>query len=127
MVVMEDREDIIISRLEAVLNRPLTEEDKEELKLWDRGRVLGQIVHTDAWAILLDTIKVKVDRAVATLLDLPPGHPDVPTAHAAASALTQFSIQIQQDVNDAIAASMEQPQVLREAGKVHTPAPPDSM
>ena len=127
MDVMEDREGLIISRMETVLNRPLAPEEQEELKMWDRGRVLAQIVHTDAWAILLDSIRSYVEQANEDLTNLAPGDVNVPVAHAVAFALKDFYRKFQQDVQKAIETSLQQPQVLREAGKVHTPAPPDSM
>jgi hypothetical protein len=127
MDILDDRESLMVSRLEVLLNRPLNDEDKFNVEQWDRGRVLAQVIHTDAWTILMDTIKLDIDKATQELLDLPPGHKDVPTAHAAVSALVDFYRKFQQDIEGAITASMTTPAIVKEAARGRSGVPPESM
>jgi hypothetical protein len=124
---MEDRESLMISRMEAALRRPLNPEEKYEIEQWDRGRVLSQIVHTESWSILLDTIKSYVDDASEALLRLSPGDPNVKEAHAVAYALTDFYEKFQEDINAAIRSSTQTPGALKEAARYMSEVPPESM
>jgi hypothetical protein len=125
---MDDRENMMVSRMESALRRQLTPEEIYEVQLWDRGRTLSQIVHTDSWAILLDTIKSYVDGASESLIRMSPGSEHVKEAHAVAFALSDFYLKFQEDINNAIEASTKTPPILREAARtMGTAGPPESL
>lgn len=90
-----------------------------EIEQWKRGRQLQGIVHTEGWSILKDTLKRYADSAVDSLLRLAPGDPTVPTAHAAASALTQQYRIFMEDIDSAIAAGEQLPDVLKQTLQVN--------
>ena len=73
-----------------------------ELRLFETGRQLRAVVNTSAWEIVIDTLKSYKDQAIEDLVNLVPGDPTVPTAHAAASALSQQFINFQRDINNAL-------------------------
>lgn len=84
-----------------------------QVEQWRRGMQLRTIVGTEAWEILLDTLHSYVEKADDDLRSLPPGHPDVVTAHAALSALHQGFKLFQEDVNAAVNAAQTVPDALR--------------
>jgi len=100
-----------------MINEPqgsiLPEEDMLAIEQWKRGQELRNIVHTEAWQIVLDTLQRYADVAVEDLLGLTPGDPAVMTAHAAASALVQQNKLFKEDVDTAVAASYEMPDALK--------------
>lgn len=97
----------------------LSEDEIEQIEQWKRGRQLQAIVHTEGWSILRDTLKRYADSAVDALLRLAPGDPTVPTAHAAASALAQQYRIFMEDIDSAIAAGEQVPEVLKQTLSVN--------
>ena len=75
---------------------------EHELEIYERGRTLRPVVGSEAWQILLETLKSYKDKAEDELFALPPGDPSVPTAHAAASALRQQYYFFQDDIQKAV-------------------------
>lgn len=75
---------------------------EEELATYERGRQLKTVHNTPAWETLIGVLEDYRDRALRQLVDLAPGDPTVPTAHAAASALDDMVAKFQQDINHAI-------------------------
>lgn len=76
---------------------------ENDLRVYDLGRKLNRIVGTEIWDIILDTFADMRDNAQQDLFRLPPGDENVPTAHAAASALTQAYSHFKKGVEDAVA------------------------
>lgn len=89
-----------------------TEDEALEIEQWKRGMELRSVVSTDAWQVLKDTLSDYVDKADRELRQMLPGDPNVPTAHAALSALDQMVKVFVQDVETA--ASQPVPDVLRQ-------------
>jgi hypothetical protein len=73
-----------------------------ELELYNKGRELRTVVNHPGWNTVIQTLQDYRDKAVQTLVDLPPGDPTVPTVHAAASALDDQFVKFQQDIEKAI-------------------------
>ena len=78
------------------------EEIQEELDLYEKGMMLRTVVKTPVWEIIVQVLSDYKDNAVQQLVNLPPGDPTVPCAHAAASALDDQLAKFQQDVSAAI-------------------------
>jgi hypothetical protein len=117
----------MVERIESSLGRTLTEEERFEVELWDRGRTLAQVIHTEAYTILIATLKSYADRATYDLLKLSPGSDHVKEAHAAAYALNDLFVKFQEDINQAVTNSMTTPSVLKNAARLASPVPPESM
>ena len=85
---------------------PVQFEDIEgDLDLYEKGRLLRPVYKTPAWEIIMGVFEDQAARANDELLDLPPGDPYVPTAHAAASALRDRVIKAKQDFEAAVQAA----------------------
>jgi len=121
---MADIENMMVDRVESALGRKLTEEEKFELILWDRGRTLAPQVQTESWQIILDSIKSYVDDAAEALVFMSPGSTTLKEAHAVAYALKTFYIKFQEDIFRAINAPT--PQVLKHALR-NSQVPPESL
>lgn len=120
-------ESLMVDRIQGSLGHELTPEDKYEVELWERGRTLAQVINTEAYKILVDTLKEYADKAVGALLQIPPGSESVPEAHAAAYALTDLCVKFQEDVRNAVNSSMTTPAVLKRVARTISPVPPESM
>lgn len=120
-------ESLMISRIEGSIGRSLTDEEKYEVELWDRGRTLAQVVNTEAYTILVDTLKSYADRATYDLLKLSPGSEHVKEAHAAAYALNELFVKFQEDINHAVVNSTTTPSVLKNSARLASPVPPESL
>lgn len=120
-------ESLMVERVQGSLGRQLSEEEKYEIELWDRGRTLAQVINTDAWTITLDTLKSYADNATLDLLKLSPGNENVKEAHAVAYALNDLFVKFQEDVNRAVNSSMVTPAVLKNAHRIASPVPPESL
>jgi hypothetical protein len=75
---------------------------EKDVELYEKGRALRPVVGTEAWNILLDTLKAYKDKTEEELWALPIGDPNIPTAFAAASALRQQFTFFQEDVQRAV-------------------------
>lgn len=120
-------ESLMVDRVQGSLGRQLSEEERYEIDQWDRGRTLAQVINTDAWTILIDTLRSYADHATSDLLRLSPGDEHVKEAHAVAYALTDLFVKFQEDVNRAVNASMVTPTVLKNAHRMASPVPPESL
>lgn len=78
------------------------EQLEQDIEVYERGRLLRSIVITPAWDVIIDTLRTYKDVAVSDLLSLAPGDVTVPTAHAAAAALTEQFDKFQQDIKNAV-------------------------
>ena len=118
-------ESLMISRIESSFGRELTEEERAEVELWDKGRTLAQVIHTEAYTILIDTLKSYADRATYDLLKLSPGDEHVKEAHAAAYALNDLAVKFPEDIMRAV--NMPTPALLKNAARMTSPVPPESL
>jgi hypothetical protein len=119
------QDSMMISRLENILQRPLEPEEQEDVKTWEQGRALSQIVNTEGWEILCEALQSYADDATAQLLRMRPGDKNVPEAHAAAYALTQLCFKFKENIYNAI--NMQTPDVVRQGARMSSPVPPESM
>jgi hypothetical protein len=73
-----------------------------EYEQYEKGRKLRSLVGQPGWETVLQVLRDYRDKAKDDLIDLQPGDPTVPTAHAAASAVSQVVNYFEQDINNAI-------------------------
>jgi hypothetical protein len=121
---MADQESMMIERIQSALGRVLTDEEKYEVVLWDKGRTLAPHIQTESWQIILDSIKNYVDEAAEALVVLSPGSPTLKEAHAVAYAMKTFYIKFQEDIFRAVNAPT--PTVLKRALR-NSEVPPESL
>lgn len=95
-------------------NGYLNEDQLIEIENWKRGRALAAVINTEGCTLLLDRWKTYMENAQEALWRLAPGDPTVPTAHAAASALTQLYRSFMEDIDRDIAASYDVPEALKQ-------------
>ncbi len=78
------------------------EDVEQELEIYERGRQLRTVYNTPAWETIIGALEDYRDKAKQELVNLPPGHPAVVTAHAAASALDDTVAKFKMDIANAI-------------------------
>lgn len=78
------------------------EDIEQELEVYERGRQLRLVYNTPAWETIIGALEDYRDKAKQELVDLPPGHPSVVTAHAAASALDDTVAKFKMDIANAV-------------------------
>lgn len=104
--------DSFINDLEQ-LQGPLEDADRDDIETYLRGQELRGIVTTPAWDIILASLQSYADQATLDLLKIPPGDERVMAAHAAASAAAQININFKMDVQSAIDAASQLPEILK--------------
>lgn len=107
--------DIALQRIEALLKRPLSEEEAAEIAQFERGRLLAPLVNFPGWEIAMATLESFATDTNETLMSMTPGDPAVPTAHAAAHAARQVYDKFRRAINDAVDASHQTPSAMIEA------------
>jgi hypothetical protein len=100
-----------VFRTEQLLGRALEPDEADEIIQYGKGRELAHLVNDPGWLVALEMLRGYVESATRSLVGLPPGHPDVVAAHAAASAVTDLYTKFIQDVDQAV--NQEPPDVLR--------------
>ena len=84
-----------------------------QLDLYVKGRKLRKFVLDPDWDIVVQTLQDYRDKARDALIALPPGDPNVPQAHAAASATNDVFTLFQQDINNAVDFANKPPDDLK--------------
>lgn len=105
--------DNLISDVEQVFGSALSEEDQNDIAIWQKGNELRSIVNTPGWEAGMEMLQSYADKAIDDLMGIQIGDPYVPTAHAAAAAVRQLVIKYQMDVRSAVEAASQVPEVLK--------------
>ncbi len=123
----QDSADFIIERLEEVFNRPLNEEEKFEIVLWQKGKLLSQLTGFPGWQVAIDTLKQYPQQLYEDLMETPPGDKELIAAkHAAAYGSNETYRKFMQDIQAAIDAPV--PEIVKEGFvKAKTDVPLDAM
>lgn len=104
--------NLLVETLQESRGITLTEGEIAEVEQWQRGTKLRNLVNTEEWQIILDTLHSYVLAANADLMKLQVGDPTVLTAHAAASGVEQLYHLFKHDIEAAVAASYQTPYAL---------------
>lgn len=75
---------------------------EQQLEVYEKGRALNRFVHDPNWEIVIQVLEDYRDKYRDALVALPPGDPQVPLAHAAASASNDIFEFFQKSINDAV-------------------------
>lgn len=105
----------LIERLSVLNQRELTEEECEQVELWQKGKVLAQLVSfTDGWQIIREMLQSYAQKATAVLLDTPVGNAEgVKAAHATAFCANEIYTNFVRDVERAIQMARETPDIVK--------------
>jgi len=89
---------------------PSNPQDKELIKLFERGKYLYDLTFSPGWNVVLDTMEVIVEQAEADLFNSTSSDPLVIVAYQKrANAYRAFFHRFQLDVNEAIRVAREVP------------------
>lgn len=118
----------ITSKIEALRQSPLTEEERGELDLWDKGRALKELTGFYGWEVLLEMWKDYKQSAVDHLLATDPAQRDeAAVSHAIAWAINRQINIFLEDVGRAIEASKQSPSAMKLALLKASEVPPESL
>lgn len=126
MNTSKDSAEQIIATLESG-GQTLSEEEKNEIAIHQKGRALEHVVNTFGWDVVLEMLQDYVSDASRQLIDMPPGDSRVVQAHAAASAVNDLYYKFIRDVKNAIDISRTTPSALMRVKKAFTETPIESM
>jgi hypothetical protein len=118
--------DLMLDRLETMRKQPLTDEEKHEVNLWNKGRALSQIIVTEGWEVVLEMLQSYAGDAIEQLMKIVPGDDkEVVFQHAVAYAAGKIYTNFISDANQAVEASRVTPGCVKEGLKAG-PAPVES-
>ena|SRR5260221_172336 len=108
--------DMMIERLESFRGEPLTQDEKDELILWDKGRSLNQIVSLNGYEVILEMLQSYAEKAIQELLNADPASKeDVLANHSIAFVSHKIFRNFVTDVNNAVEASKKTPEFLKKS------------
>ena len=90
---------------------------ENQLDLYEKGRKLRKFVLDPDWEIVIQVLQDYRDKYRDALVSLAPGDPQVPLAHAAASASNDIFDYFTKSINDAVDFSNKPPGELK--GAIH--------
>lgn len=112
---------MIISQLETSRQATLSQDEKDAISLWQKGRALEQVTRVYGWECVLEMLQSYVVDANKELVNISPAEKDKVTAqHAIVFALSEFYNNFIQDVQNAISA--EAPECVIELIQSQSPA-----
>jgi hypothetical protein len=118
----------LIEQIENINGKPLEEEDKAEIDLWQKGRDLAHLVNTPGWSVVIEMLQSYVTQNVNSLMNIDPGKKDeVLATHAIMFAAGRIFRLFQEDVTNAITASRKTPEVVKQGIRRSSPIPPESL
>jgi hypothetical protein len=118
----------IQEQIEKLNGKPLAEEDRAEIELWQKGRDLAHQVNGPGWNVVLEMLQSYVTQNVNTLMNTDPSKTsEVAATHAIMFAAGRIFRIFQEDVAAAIQASRKTPEIVRQGLKNVTPVPADSL
>lgn len=113
--------------IEMVSGKPLTDEERQEVELWELGRIWGQVYGTQLWDTIVDTLSNYVEDAKNRVAGTDPRDRDEVCAEQAilyaSNRLRNIFIE---DVTRAIEATKTIPDVVKRGLRAIKPGPPES-
>lgn len=121
--------DVAKDRLQELLQRELSPEEAAEILMWERGRKLVNLVQFDGFEIILELLLEYVKEYASDLYDVDPKDKDLAyTKFVASQTAREINRRLNQDLKDAINASVQTPVVMKEAYRtIRTDVPPDGI
>lgn len=119
--------DSLVEKLEIANGKQLTEEERDEVDRWTKGRALAFVVNSPGWDVIREMLQSYVAKEVDRLVSIDPGHRDeVMAAQAVAFAANRIYTIFIEDVQTCI-NSTHTPPIVREGISKLSPVPPESL
>jgi hypothetical protein len=114
--------------IEMVSGQPLTDEEREQVELWELGRIWGQVYGTPLWDTIVATLTSYVEDAKSRVAGTDPRDPnEVRAEQAILYASNRLRNVFVEDVERAIEASRKPPEVVKRGLRAIRPGPPESV
>lgn len=113
-------------QIEAAFEGNITDEQRDEIDLWQKGRALQQITTFYGWEVMkemLEDYAIDAERKLASID--PASQKEVLSQHAVAFASRRLINIFVEDVRRAVEMSRRTPDVVKQAAR-RMPAPPES-
>lgn len=126
---MKDSTHRMIAVIETAKQEALSQDEIDEIELWEKGRALAQLTSQYGWEVALEMLKSYVTDQIENLMNTDPGNRDeVQACHAVAFAANRVYNTFIQDVQNAVRASSETPECIKANSKrIKTAVPLESM
>ncbi len=126
---MKDTTSRIVAVMETSRQAPLSEEELNQIELWEKGRALAQLTSMYGFEVMKEMLQSYVTDQVEQLLETDPGDKDeVIAIHAVAFAANRVYNKFIQDIDNAVRASSETPECIKaSARKIKTAVPLEQM
>jgi hypothetical protein len=121
MSIHKDSAELMISQIEGLRHEQLSQDERDRIELWQKGRALEQQVSTYGWECVLEMLQSYVVEANKVLVAISPANKDeVAAQHAVVYALSSLYNNFSQDVQRAI--EFEAPECVLEFVRLQGPA-----
>jgi hypothetical protein len=109
-------------QLEQILDRPLSEEERRAIDLWEKGKLLAQQVMTPGWEVVLEMLQNYPLQATADLMNIDPSQErEVLAQQAVAFATQKMFTNFKADVLRAIESAKRPPEIILQELRKITP------
>ena len=114
--------------LEMVAGKPLSDEERAEVELWELGRIWGQVYGTPLWDTIVDTLSSYVVSAEERLGGIDPREElEVRAEQAVLYSSKRIRNLFVEDVTRAIEAARKTPDAVKRGMRAIQPGPPESV
>lgn len=111
-----------VGKLEQLLERQITDEESAEIELWEKGRLLAQLVGTPAWDVVLEMLASYTANSLRDLAKTSPADDQhVKAMHSIAYSAQSIYNNFIEDVQAAIEAAKKPPKVISDQIKAVGP------
>lgn len=108
----------MIAVIETGRNEPLSQNEVDEIELWEKGKALSQIVGTYGWEIALGILKSYVVDQLEQIKNIDPSKRDeIAACQSVLFAANRIYDTFVQDINNAIEFSSTTPDAIKGAAK----------
>jgi hypothetical protein len=117
----------LVEGLEAV-GQVLTDEERAEVILWEKGKALSSIVGGYGWDVVLEVLKDYEESSVFKLKQIDPSQKEeVLAEHAVMYAAARIYNSFVTDVQNAVDAAQHAPASVKRGIRMLQPGPPESL
>lgn len=113
--------------IEMVGGIPLTDEERQQVLLWEKGRALKSIVGLFGWDVILEMLRSYPESSMEKLKRIDPAQKDeVLAEHAVMYAANRIYVAFVEDAQNAVEAAEHPPDVVKKGIRALHPGPPES-
>ena len=124
---MAKKQITLVGGLEQITGKPMDEEERSAVELWEKGKALQQLYGTFLWDIIIDTLRQFGEDAVENLMKIDPKNKeDVLAEHAVAYAANRIYVEFVNAITSEVQAAEHPPKILKTgAMQAYRQGPPD--